>query len=389
MISVTGYGAITCAGKTANELWQSCLDEKTHIQNGLGAITNQDFDAPLYQAFLESDKFDFITKRSRAMKMSLTAIDEAMAHAGWTELRPDDGIILATTTGQIELWDQILVDYLTQKIEFSEFTKSFRYQPIGYLLENLCQSLDFNGQRLLIASACTAATQAIGLAYLWLKEKRVKRCLVGGVEVLCPLTVEGFRSLKLLSDQTSTPFDLNRKGINLSEGSAFLCLESEPQKNQALANISGFGISTDAYHMTGPQPEGVGSLRAMQSALHNAKLSSNDISWIHAHGTGSELNDLSEGRAVIQCFGQEMPFVTSTKWIHGHALGASGVLESILCIKALQEQRILKSFGHCVQDPKIPLRLTDRTQSLKVKNVLKNTLGFGGMNASIIMSQPQ
>ncbi len=385
MISVTGFGAITCAGKSSAELWRSCLEERTHIQNGLGSISEKSFDTPLNQSFLESTKFDEITKRSRAMQMSLTAIDEAMRHAGWAELQKDDGIILATTTGQIELWDKVLVDYLLKRVDFKEFTQSFRYQPIGYLLENICQSLDFNGERLLVASACTAATQAIGLAYLWLKQGKVKRCLVGGVEVLCPLTVEGFRSLKLLSDQTSTPFDQNRRGINLSEGSAFLCLEANAK--DPLAHVTGFGMSTDAYHMTGPQPEGLGSLRAMRLALKDAKLSPSEISWIHAHGTGSELNDLSEGRAIIEGFGPNMPPVSSTKWVHGHALGASGALETILCVKSLQEQKILKSFGYQERDAKIPLNLSASNQSLKVKNILKNTLGFGGMNASVILSQ--
>ncbi len=387
MITVTGYGAITCAGKNANELWKSCIEERSSIENGLGAISDFPSETPIYEKFLKSSEFDSIAHRGRAMRFGLTAINEALEHSGWSKLNSDDGFILASTTGQIELWDHVLVDYLQKRIEFSEFTKSFRYQPIGSLLENLCQVLDFNGERLLIASACTAATQALGIAYLWLKQKKVKRVLVGGIETLCPLTIEGFKSLKLLSDQTSMPFDLNRRGINLSEGSAFLCLESDATSNFPLARLSGFGLSTDAYHMTGPHPEGLGSLRSMRMALQSANLEASDISWIHAHGTGSEQNDMAEGKAIHQCFGEQMPTVSSTKWVHGHALGASGALESILCVKALQEQRALKSFGLINHDPKIPIRLMQSNQAMNLKHILKSTLGFGGMNASIILSQ--
>ncbi|RYZ76672.1 MAG: beta-ketoacyl-[acyl-carrier-protein] synthase II, partial [Proteobacteria bacterium] len=222
----------------------------------------------------------------------------------------------------------------------------------------------------------------------------VKRCLVGGVEVLSPLTVEGFKSLQLLSTTAAHPFDEARKGINLSEGAGFLILEAEESKQSpSLAQIAGFGLTTDAFHMTGPHPEGEGCFNAMAQAVSKAGLKPSDISWVHAHGTGSDLNDLSEGRAIAKYFGispqLSSPQVSSTKFSHGHALGASGALETILCIESLRRQTILKSGGLEKQDSRIPIEIVKESRSFPLKHILKNTLGFGGINAALVLSRSE
>ncbi|MGZ3721722.1 MAG: beta-ketoacyl synthase N-terminal-like domain-containing protein, partial [Bdellovibrionales bacterium] len=220
-----------------------------------------------------------------------------------------------------------------------------------------------------------------------IREGKVKRCLVAGAEVLCDLTVEGFRSLQLLSNAPATPFDKDRGGINLSEGAAFICLEAVSER--PLAELSGFGFSTDGFHMTGPHPEGDGSFRAMNSALEKASVLPSEVTWAHAHGTGSLQNDLSEGLAMARLFGAQTPWVSSTKWTHGHALAASGALECALDVRAIQEGTILHTRGLKNPDPKIPVKHLTEDLRTPIRHILKNTLGFGGANAAIVISHPQ
>ncbi|MEQ1875940.1 MAG: beta-ketoacyl synthase N-terminal-like domain-containing protein, partial [Bdellovibrionia bacterium] len=213
----------------------------------------------------------------------------------------------------------------------------------------------------------------------------VRRCLVGGVEVLSQLTTEGFKSLQLLAENPCKPFDRNRNGINLSEGAAFLCLEASGEKS--LADVTGWGYSTDAFHVTSPEPAGRGCFKAMTSALTKAGLDPKDISWVHCHGTGSHANDLAEGPAVRKLFA-DTPAV-STKSIHGHSLAASGALEAVVCVQALLNGRVPATHGLENPDPAIPLRHVRAAEARPARHIVKNTLGFGGNNAALVFSLPR
>jgi 3-oxoacyl-(acyl-carrier-protein) synthase len=262
------------------------------------------------------------------------------------------------------------------------------YQSLGEAVSSLSSLLDFTGPSRLVTTACSSSTQASALGMMWINEGKVKRCLVGGAEVLCRLTVEGFRCLQLLSQSPCAPFDQNRKGINLSEAAAFFCLESS-SASRAKAYISGYGMSSDAYHLTAPHPEGQGCFVAMQSALEVAGLKPSDISAIHAHGTGSTANDVAESIATQRLFGAElekMPWIFSTKGIHGHSLGASGALESILSVKVLASGSVLPTAGLVQADPALKLKHPRGVEPLTTRHLLKNSLGFGGANASLVLS---
>ncbi len=369
-ICVTGTGALTCVGAGVENLWNAAIDRRSGIKNGLGHVSDSDLVNPAL---------------SRTAEMSMIAIQEAMKKSGWTELRPDDGLILATTSGQIPIWDKALSEFLGGRISQDAFSEVFRHQPLGSLVNDLCRRLEFNGRTLLVSSACSASTQALAVAGMWLNSGRVRRVLVGGVEVFCDLIIEGFRSLQLLSSEATKPFDQSRAGINLSEGAGFLCLEREPH-SEPLAILSGFGVSSDGYHMTAPHPEGRGCREAMKNALQTAGLSPDHIDWIHAHGTGSTHNDLAEGIAIRAVFEGRVPPVSSSKWIHGHALGATGAIESILCIEALRHQIMLESFGLQTPDENIPLQFPRQNTETQLRHILKNTLGFGGSNAALVLS---
>jgi 3-oxoacyl-[acyl-carrier-protein] synthase II len=363
---------ISCLGTGVEVFWNKVSAGETGIVNGLGYAK-----APATKA-----------NAGRAYDFSIHAAQQAMSQANITALGKDDGFILATTTGQIDVWSAEFVDFLREKISREKLEPVFRYQSLGALLDSLVEQLGQPRKTALVSSACSAATQSIALGAMWIRQGRVKRCLVGGVEILSTLTIEGFKSLQLLSSNPSRPFDVSRGGINLSEGAGFLMLEADqPQNSPPLAHISGFGLSTDAFHMTGPHPEGAGTISAMSRALSSAGLMPSDISWIHAHGTGSVLNDLSEGHAIHRLFpADDAPVVTSTKFSHGHALGASGALESILCVEALRKQIALKTTGLENLDPLIKINALTATRQMPLKHILKNTLGFGGVNAALILS---
>jgi 3-oxoacyl-(acyl-carrier-protein) synthase len=384
---VTGIGVASCAGVTPEELWQSAQQDKSGIRNGLGYVTDEML-SHMMQRTVGSWKLPL----GKALLMPTYALSEALSTSdGPKHLTHDDGIILATTTGQITVWDKALIRFLRKEISGAEFELAFQHQPLGSLLEALMRRFSFSGRNLLVTSACSAATQAIALGCQWINQGLVKRCFVGGSEILCDLTINGFKSLQLLSEQPASPFDLNRSGINLSEGAGFLCLSGAPGPSP-LARISGSGMSSDSHHMTAPHPDGLGSLRAMQEAIEMASLKAADISWVHAHGTGSKHNDLAEAKAILQLFGEKMPWVSSTKWVHGHALGASGAIETILCIQALKEEMILRTGGLNKPDPEITLRhpphhLKANELDGKLRHILKNTLGFGGVNASLVISR--
>lgn len=361
-------GAVSSAGADKKTLWQKTLNQESSIQVGLGKIT------------IPND-----SQKERALFYSLCAAKEAMEQAGWTEFNENDGFLLATTTGLVSTWDEKLIGYFQGITPLDSVMEAFQNERLGILLDKICGALNFKGKRQLLTTACSASTHALGLAALWLKTGQVKRVLVGGIEIISPLTVEGFRSFQLLSDTICTPFQKGRKGINLSDAAAFLCLENTPS-SKPLAELAGVGFSTDAYHMTAPHPEGEGSFRAMKAAIQMAGILPSEISWVHAHGTGSEHNDLSEGKALERLFEGNTPPVTSTKAVHGHSLAASGALESILCVMALQEQKIPQTLGLTEPDERIKINHAT-TSSLPLHFILKNTLGFGGANGSLVFKK--
>jgi len=389
---VTGIGAVSCLGNGVEALWEGALAHASGLSlDGDGFCIGALAETVLQQAIDEMDSLRPSGVGSStfpsypAHAVTLAAARQAMRHAGWEGLRADDGVIFATTTGQIPIWELEVIRFLEGQIEVGTLAETFKYHSLGLTISQVCELLDFRGHCQVLSSACAASTHALALARLWIEQGVVKRCLVGGTELLCQLTKRGFHSFQLLSKKVAAPFDQNRDGINLSEGSGFLCVEAAPS-GRPLAVISGGGITSDAYHMTAPDPEGRGCLRAMRAALASAGLAPDAITWVHAHGTGSPHNDLAESTAIRELFGDHGPYVSSTKAIHGHALGASGALESVLCIKALQHQTVLATTNLHTADERLAVRHPRQHLEMPVAHIMKNTLGFGGANGSVILS---
>jgi 3-oxoacyl-[acyl-carrier-protein] synthase II len=239
-----------------------------------------------------------------------------------------------------------------------------------------------------IANACASGTNAIGHAFECVRSGRYQRLLAGGYDALSELVFVGFDSLQASTPEKCRPFDRDRTGMVLGEGAAVLALENLVAARfrgaRVLAEIVGYGISTDNFHMTQPDPSGIGPRQAMERALGSANISADVVDYINAHGTATAFNDAAEGKAISALF-DRVP-VSSTKSMMGHSLGAAGAVEAIICLLALQHQFLPPNINFHAADEDIDLNIVaNEAQSAVLRIVLSNSFGFGGTNASILM----
>lgn len=391
-IAISGLGSVHCLGLGIKPLWNNVLNSVSGIHEGIGKIKEETLEQA-YQDLLHSPYKDSIknlrteSSHDKTLILTLAAIQQALQQAGNYFLSNRDAFLFVSTTGHITHWEDDIMNFSQDKLSPEQLLKTFSKEPLGVLSNEIQSIIGIPGQTALFSSACSASTQAIHLGSLLLKQNRIDRCLIGGVETLSKLTLEGFKSLGLLTNETAKPFDQDRSGINLAEGAAFIVLEKKPK--QVLAHLSSGSLSSEAYHMTSPHPEGKGYFRCMEQALKKANLLPQDISWIHSHGTGSVHNDFSEGKAISQLFKKSKTLVSSTKAIHGHTLGISGVLEIELCVKAIAEKQIPPTKGLINQDSNLDINIPLKITNLNVNHVIKNSAGFGSNNASLIISKAE
>jgi 3-oxoacyl-[acyl-carrier-protein] synthase II len=239
-----------------------------------------------------------------------------------------------------------------------------------------------------IANACASGTNAIGHAFECVRSGRYQRVLAGGYDALSELVFTGFDSLQASTPEKCRPFDRHRTGMVLGEGAAILGLENLDSAQQrgapVLAEIIGYGISTDNFHITQPDPTGIGPHQAMQRALQSAHISADAVDYINAHGTATLFNDAAEGKAISGLF-DGVP-VSSTKSMMGHSLGAAGAIEAVMCLLALQHQFFPANINFGALDDHLDLNIVvNEARSAVVGTVLSNSFGFGGTNASILI----
>jgi 3-oxoacyl-[acyl-carrier-protein] synthase II len=241
-----------------------------------------------------------------------------------------------------------------------------------------------------VANACASGTNAIGHAFECVRSGRYQRVLTGGYDALSELVFVGFDSLQASTPEKCRPFDQHRTGMVLGEGAAILALENLDlalkRGAHVLAEITGYGMSTDNFHLTQPDPSGVGPRRAMERALESARSTANMIDYINAHGTATPFNDAAEGKAISQLF-DRVP-VSSTKSMMGHSLGAAGAVEAVICLLALQYQFLPPNINFCAPDEDVDLNIVaNEARPMALRTVLSNSFGFGGTNASIVMQK--
>ena len=242
------------------------------------------------------------------------------------------------------------------------------------------RALALEGPSMTISTACSSSAKVFASAARYLEAGIADAAVVGGVDSLCLTTMHGFTSLQLVSDEPCRPFDAARKGMSIGEAAGYALLEKiEPHKIALL----GYGESSDAYHMSTPQPEGEGALGAMRQALSRAGVEPGDIDYVNAHGTATPANDRAEDRALVRLFGKRVP-VSSTKGFTGHTLGAAGIVEAIVCFLALEHGFIPATLNSSALEPGLESMILLQNRPARVKRALSNSFGFGGSNCSLV-----
>jgi 3-oxoacyl-[acyl-carrier-protein] synthase II len=239
-----------------------------------------------------------------------------------------------------------------------------------------------------IANACASGTNAIGHAFDCVRSGRYQRILTGGYDALSELVFTGFDSLQASTPEKCRPFDRHRAGMVLGEGAAILALENlelaRKRGAPVLAEIVGYGISTDNFHITQPDPSGVGPRQAMERALQSAQISADEVDYVNAHGTATVFNDAAEGKAISQLF-NGVP-VSSTKSMMGHSLGAAGAIEAVISLLALRHQFLPPNINFDALDDRLDLNVVaNESRPAVMRMALSNSFGFGGTNASILI----
>lgn len=249
----------------------------------------------------------------------------------------------------------------------------------------------FSAPSQIIANACASGSNAVGHAFGLIRAGLHQRILCGGYDAISELVYVGFDSLQAATSEKIRPFDKGRTGLVLGEGAALLALEElESAKKRGapiLAEVTGYGISTDNHHLTQPHPSGIGPRLAMERALTSARRKPEEVDYINAHGTATTFNDATEGLAISQLFGDRTP-VSSTKSMMGHSLGAAGAIEAVFSVLALQHQFLPPNINYQEPDPAWSVNIVaNEAREARVSCVVSNSFGFGGTNASIVLEK--
>ena len=256
----------------------------------------------------------------------------------------------------------------------------YRHAQNLYSMTDLVRrTLALEGPAMTISTACSSSAKVFASAARYIEAGIVDAALVGGVDSLCLTTMHGFTSLQLVSDEPCRPFDASRRGMSIGEAAGFALV----QRGEARLSLLGYGESSDAYHMSTPQPDGEGALGAMRQALSRAGLEPGEIDYVNAHGTATPANDRAEDRALVRLFGQRVP-VSSTKGFTGHTLGAAGIVEAIVCFLALEHGFVPATLNSSAIEPGLQSMIVLENRAAKVRRALSHSFGFGGSNCSLV-----
>jgi len=255
--------------------------------------------------------------------------------------------------------------------------------------EKIADLLDISDFVTTISTACSSSANSILLGARMIRNGMIDRVIAGGTESLTGFHLSGFNALKILDKEPCKPFDAKRNGITLGEGAAYLVLESEAvvksSGKKAICELVGWGNACEAFHQTASSPDGIGAYLAMKKALDMSGLAPSEIDYINAHGTGTDNNDVAEGRAIEQLFGEHVPKVSSTKPFTGHTTSAAGSTESVFSILSLVHKIIWPNLNFREQMPELSFApVSELMPNVQVSNVMTNSFGFGGNDTSLI-----
>ncbi|MCO5260931.1 MAG: beta-ketoacyl-ACP synthase II [Crocinitomicaceae bacterium] len=409
-VVVTGLGALTPIGNTLQEYWEALLAGKS------GAAPIQHFDATLFRTHFACEVKNFNIEdhieRKEARKIdpfaqyAMVSATEAVADSAILDSNPNldrIGVIWGSGIGGLKTFQD-------EAQGFFEGDGTPRFNPffIPKMIADIAAGhisikFGFRGPNYVTVSACASSTNAIIDAFNIIRLGKADAIVTGGSEACVnEMGMGGFNALKALStrndspETASRPFDLDRDGFVLGEGSGALILEelehALARGAKIYAEVIGGGMSGDAYHITAPHPEGLGAKNTMLAALEDANISPSDIDYINVHGTSTPLGDIAEVKAIQQVFGEHAYDlnISSTKSMTGHLLGAAGAIEAIASILAVKNDIVPPTINHFTDDPELDPKLNltfNKAQKRTVNVALSNTFGFGGHNTSVIVKK--
>ena len=386
-------GIISAIGNNKHEVLQSLTEHRSGIRD-IRYLSTKHTQYPVGEVQLSNTELAqrLMLPRpvSRATMLGLYAAKEAIAQA---TLKSDEletaFLISGTCVGGMDITEKHFASLDTT----DSFDKDLPQHPCGAHTQFIADNLGIKGYSTTLSTACSSALNAISMGVRLIESNMAAVVIVGGAECLTNYHFNGFRTLHILDEQPCRPFDSDRAGINLGEGAAFIVLESEyscfERGIQPIAYITGIGNACDAFHQTASSENGEGAYLAMQEALADAYLEPENISYLNAHGTGTPNNDQTESCAIQRIFGSELPPVSSTKGFTGHTTAASGAIESVICLLAMQNNFIPANLNWKNPMPEkgiVPYTERQSSDSKDLQNVMCNAFGFGGNDSSVIFS---
>lgn len=393
-VAITGMGIISAIGDTVEENFHALINKKAAIS------TIENF-ATIHKDVIKVGEIKYTNAQleqqlglspgnnySRTALLGAVAAKQAVANAGITDINEyATGLISATSVGGMDMTEKYFYD-------FQENEENRRYidaHDAGDSSHKIAGQLGLKGMVTTISTACSSAANAIMLGARLIKAGKLDRVIVGGTDALAKFTINGFKTLMILSDTYNTPFDKNRKGLNLGEAAAYLVLESdelvEKHNKKVLAYLSGYGNANDAYHQTASSENGDGAFLAMEKAFKISGLQPASIDYINAHGTATPNNDLSEGRALVRAFGKNVPHFSSTKPYTGHTLAAAAAIEAVYSVLALQNNVIFPTLNFTTPMDEFNLIPETEVKHKEINHVLSNSFGFGGNCSTLLFSK--
>jgi 3-oxoacyl-(acyl-carrier-protein) synthase len=395
-VYVTGIGIISAIGNNVPEALSSITSSRSGIGkiNYLKTVLKNEFLVGEVKA--SNDELLKLTdvrvgNYTRTALLGMIAAKEAMMNACIKDIREmRTGLISATSVGGMDKGEHFYADFI--KNNNNGKLKDIITHDCGDSTEKIADYLGIKDYISTISTACSSSANSIMFGARLIKNNILDRVIVGGTDSLTKFTLNGFNTLMILDRNECKPFDENRKGLNLGEGAGFIVIESEKavkaKNKKILGELTGYANANDAFHQTASSPDGNGAFLSMQKTIEMSGLRLEDIDYINGHGTGTANNDLSEGKAIEKIFSSRLPKISSTKAFTGHTLGACGGIEAVFSILAINHHMIMPNLNFSTQMKELNFKpVTELLTETSVRNVLSNSLGFGGNCSSLLFSK--
>ena len=382
-LPITAWSAVNALGRSTTEV----LDGLDAGRSGLGPSplpTTMETVVGAMPGTLEALPSKYAAYDTRLARIGWSAFAEVSqavtaAVARWGSRRV--AIVLGTSTGGLEQTEQAFSNWLSTGDVPADYDYEHQHN-FAALGEMLALEAGIEGPVYVVSTACSSSGKVAASAARLIQSGLVDAVLIGGIDSLARMTLQGFYSLGILSSTQCRPFGAERNGINIGEGAALLLVEREAEDAEII--LLGVGESADAYRMSSPEPSGRGAREAMERAMAQAKIGPGDVDHINAHGTATKLNDAAEALAIEALFGDRVP-VTSTKGYTGHLLGGAGGTEMVFAIHAIRSGRVPATLGALPLDPALRIQVATEALQQPVRRVLSNSFAFGGSNVSVLV----